>query len=605
MSTDSIVVLSILGVASVLFVTEWLRADVVALLVAVSLVMAGVLTPEAALSGFSSNAVIAIAALLVIGKAMVRSGVVGWLAERLHGVVRGSRLRLALVGTTAPGILSGVINIIAAVSIFIPAIQRLSRKTGVAPSRLLLPMAAACLAGANLTLIGASHNLVVNSLLDTAGVEGFGFFEFTPFGVVLFAAVVLYCLIPGRWLLPREGGDGAISDRPEGPDLLELYGIEESLWEIWIAPGAAAVGETVGTLRVGRGYGLAPVIVLREERQLSVESDDFRLEANDVLAVIGRAEQVDALAAATEGVVVLGRPDLDDEFSWTVFQLAEVTVPPRSDAVGKSLRELELRHDTQLSGIALWRQGRPVRAGVQGESLCAGDGVLLFGTREAVRRFDPAPHFLWVTRPAEAEAPPKLRKLGPVALGVLLLVIAVAALGWLPVSVAAATGAAVVVIAGILSPRRAYRSIDWKTVVIVAGMYPVGRALELSGAAADIAGLLVQVVGSAGPLAVMGGIAALSMLLTQVLHNAVVAVVMTPVAIQSAAAMGTDHKAFAMAVIAGASATFLLPVGHPAVMLVQRPGGYTLRDYLKFGAGLVGVVAAVLLTVAPVMWPFR
>lgn len=604
MDDQVLIVFVILGVAVLFFVTEWIRADLVAVLVTVSLVVSGILTPEEVFSGFSSNAVIAIAALLVVGAGLVRSGVVKWISERLQLLVRGRRFRTKLVTTAVPGILSGFINVIAAISIFIPAVMRLSRQNQIKPSKLLLPMAASSLVGANLTLIGAAHNLVVNDLLAASGVEPFRFFEFTRLGVVLLAAVLAYCMITGKRLLPERDVEGSESDRKDGADLLHTYGIGKRLWEIWIAPGSPVSGKTVHEIGIGRQYGLGVVMVLRDNKHFSVESADFRLNDHDVLALIGREEHIEALASENEGVVVMGRPDVQNEFSWSAFDIVDVVVPPRSEAAGQTLRQMKYREKTRLTGIALWREGGPIRTAVRDESLRPGDGILFFGTRDAVRHFSPAPYFAWLNPPAREEAPPELRRLGPVALAIMLVVILVAAMDWFPIAVAALAGAAMMVIVGILTPQKAYENIDWKTIVIVAGMYPVGRALDKSGAASEMAGLLINHAGAYGPLAVMGGIALFSILLTQAMHNAVVAVIMTPVAIQAAAVANVDPKAFAIAVIVGASATFLLPVGHPALMLVQRPGRYANTDYAKFGTGLVVIVFVVLMVVAPFLWSF-
>ena len=605
METQILIVFGILATAVLLFVTEWIRADLVAVLVTVSLAVSGILTPKEAFSGFSSNAVITIAALLVVGDGLVISGVVKRMSEHLQSLVKGRRLWMKLVGTAVPGLLSGFINIIAAISIFIPAILRLSRINKINPSKMLLPMAAAGLAGANLTLIGAAHNLIVNDLLRASGQEAFGFFEFTFLGGLILAAVLAYCVMTGKWLLPESKTQDEAADRRDGSDLLKTYGIETRLWEIRIEPGSPASGKTVHEIGFGRKYGLGVIVVRRKGAQLAVDNADFRLEDDDALALIGREDHVESLASENEGIMVMGRPDLQEKFSWSVFDIIDVVVPPRSKAVGQTLREIRYRKKTHLTAIALWREGQSIRTAVRDRALKPGDGILLFGTREAIRNFSPAPEFLWLTRPAREEAPPELRRLGPYALAIMAAIILTAAMNWLPVAVAALTGAAVLVMLGIFKRKKPYESIDWKTIVIVAGMYPVGLALEKSGAASQLAGVLENYAGGYGPAALMAGIALLSILLTQTMHNAVVAVIMTPIAIQTAASANVDPKAFAIAVIIGASATFLLPVGHPALMLVQEPGGYRTIDFFKFGIGLVVIVFAILMLVAPLLWPFQ
>ncbi len=624
MNADTIIIFSILGVAILFFITEWLRADLVAVLVTVALAVSGVLKPEEAFSGFASNAVIAIASLLVIGAGLVRSGVVKWLADRIQSLVKGNRFLLKTFSTGIPGVLSGFINIVAAVAIFIPAVLRLARQNDMQPSKLLLPMAATGLAGANLTLIGASHNLVVNDLLKESGADAFGFFGFTLLGAAIVVSVMVYHLLLGKWLLPEHGSNpdqgsnpdhgSNGSDGSDGSDgnsdgeeenLLETYQMEERLWEVVVRRESSAVGKSVNEIGIGEKYGLSVIMVIRNREQISVEDADFTLEAEDVLALGGRLERLHALTRDYDGLRVMGQPDPSEEFSWSLFDMVDLVVPPRSEAIGKTLREMDFRKKTGLTGIAIWRNGRPFRTDARDRTLEPGDGLLLFGDREDVREFKPEPDFLWINRPVRESSPPELRHLGPFALAIFMAVIVVAAMDWLSIAVAALFGAAAMVLIRVLTPAKAYESIDWRTIVLVAGMYPIGTALEKSGAASQIATLLTDSIGAYGPLALMAAIALLSILLTQAMHNAVVAVIMTPVAIQSANAMNFDPKGLAIAVIVGASATFLLPVGHPAVMLVQEPGGYTTRDYLKFGIGLVILVFGVLMGIAPLLWPLQ
>jgi di/tricarboxylate transporter len=577
------------------------RPDLVAVLAATGLALGGVLTPREALAGFGSPAVVAIASLLVIGAALVRTGVVRRIALSLQRIAGGSPTRLLLVSTGAPGLLSGFINIVAAVSVLIPAIRRLAQGGALPAPRLLLPMAYAGLMGANLSLIGASHNLVVHGLLEDAGHPGLGFFELTPLGAALVALTMIYSLLLGPRLLPRgvEGGGAGPPHRP----LEEIYGLSERLWQLWVRPDGGAAGRSLASLALSRAHGLAVVALERGDAQEPVDRGDLRLQGDDVLLVVGRRERAEGLAAAEPGLALLEPPREGQPFPASGAELAEVVVPPRSDALGRAVRACRLRERTGLTPVALWREDRPVRTDVAEQTLAPGDALLLYGPRSAMRGFEPAPEFLWSRPPREHEAPPELRRLAPASAALFLLTLGVAAAGWLPVAIATLLGAAALVTLGALGPAQAYRAVDWRTVVLVAGMLPMGTALEQTGVAARLAEGLAGALAPLGPRGVLAGVTVATMLLTQPLHNAAVAVIMTPVALTAAELAGADPRGFAVAVVAAASAKFLLPVAHPATLLVQGPGGYRGRDYLRFGLGLQVLVLALVVLLVPLLWP--
>ena len=603
MSVDAYLVLGILAAAVVFFSFDWIAAEIVAVIVLVLLAATGILSPREALSGFSSEAVAAVGGLLVIGAGLVRTGAVRWMADRLSTLAGGGIKGLLLISTAVPGVLSGFINIVAAVGIFIPAVLRLSRRSGQEPARLLLPMAVSALLGANLSLIGASHNLVVNGLLRQETQESFGFFEFTPVGIVLVAGIALYSLLVGRLTLGHEVRT-ASPDEPQGPDdLMGTYRLDERFWEVLVQPGSSACCSAVGEVGFGRNYGLGVLMVLRQGRHLAVEDGDFGIRPNDVLALIGRRERVEAFTRDHTGLVLMGQPQARKEFTWSVFDLVEVAVPPRSKWIGTTLREGGLRHRSGLTGVGLWREGRPVRTDVGNRELRAGDGILLFGSRSHVRDFSPDPDLVWVRKPHPQEAPLHLRKLAPAAVSIFLAVILSAAMGWVSIALAALAGAALMAVLGIMPPGRIYREVDWRTLILIGGMYPMGAALQKTGAAAGLADLVLRLVGDWGAVPALTAVGLLALLLTQPVHNAVAALIATPVALQVAMSMDANPKAFALAVMVGASASFLLPVGHPAPLLIREPGRYRNRDYLTFGTGAALFVLMVIAVVIPVLWP--
>jgi di/tricarboxylate transporter len=340
------VVFAILGTAMLLFITGWIRADIVAVLVLVSLAATGVLEVGEVLKGFSSEAVISIAGLLVLSAGLVRSGVVRWIAERLNDIAGGSRKRLTLMSTLVPGVLSGFVSDIATVSLFIPVVLRLARKNDIHSSKLLLPIAMAALAGGNLTIIGASHNLVVNDLLRSSGQSALGFFEIAPVGIALIISFAVYTLVMGQRLLPGENEKGAVESREDRTDLMRTYHLEDRLWEVLLLNDSSWVGKTLHEIAIGSGHGLTVLSVVRLDESQLLNRVDFVLEKDDMLLVSGRRTRVDKLVQEHPGLKVLGHPSQPEKFPSSSGELIEVVVPPRSPVVGKTMTDLDFRSET-------------------------------------------------------------------------------------------------------------------------------------------------------------------------------------------------------------------------------------------------------------------
>ena len=598
------VVFAILATAMLFFITGWIRADIVAILVLVALAATSILEVDEVLQGFSSEAVIAIAGLLILSAGLVRSGVVRWIAERLNDLAGGSRKRLTLTSTLVPGVLSGFVSDIATVSLFIPVVLRLARKNDMHRSKLLLPIAMAALAGGNLTIIGASHNLVVNELLQTSGQSALGFFELAPVGIALIISFSIYTLVVGQRLLPGEKDKGAPGSREDRTDLMRTYHLEDRLWEVLLEDDSSWRGKTLREVAIGSGHGLTVFSVVRHDQPQLLNRGDFVLEKDDVLLVSGRRTRVDKLVQEHPGLKVLGHPSQPEKFPSSTGELIEVVVPPRSPVVGKTMTDLAFRSKTCLTGVAIWRVDNPIRTDVGTTPLQEGDALLLYGPGEQTRSYDPRPDFLWLHKPHQEEAPRKLRHMGKWAALIMAGVIVLAGFNLLPIAVAALGGAALMVLIGILPLQQLYQHVEWRTIVLVGGMYPLGLAMEKSGAAGLVSSLLADTLGQLGPLITMIGITLIALILTQTLHGAAVAVIMTPVALDTAGLLEVEPKAFAVAVIVGAAATYLLPEGHPAPLMVQSPGAYKTRDYLKFGAGLVVITLAVVAVLVPLLWPF-
>jgi di/tricarboxylate transporter len=571
------------------------------MLVLASLVLTGAIEPSEVFLGFSSFAVITIAGLMVIGEALVRTGVVRWVARRLERVIGTSRNRLLLINTGIPGLLSGFVNIVAAVSFFIPVILRLCKKTGFPQSKVLLPMACTALLGANLTLIGASHNLVVHSLLEEASGEGFAFFEFSAVGAALLLAALVYIFAGGRRLLPGDEQAPAPADVSVTPNLIKVYGLERRLFELWVSDDVEE-GLRLSDLALD-DHGLTLITMIRGGERLVFPGQESELAAGDLLLVQGREDVVQKYAQERPTVTFIGTPHTQLDYPLSMAELAEAVVPPRSSVVGQTIAELDLTREYGMTAIAIYRRDHPHRTGFAHMKLEEGDSILMYGPREKMREFEPKKELLIYFRPGEPAVSSRRKRLAPIAVAILLLVVVVAALEWFPIAVTAVAGAVLVGLLGMVPVEEAYDVIDWRTLVLIGGMYPLGVALGDSGAADVIGETLIVVLGDFGPLAVLAGIAVLTMALTQTMHNAAVAVIMAPIAINAANLMESSPTGFCVGVVVACSASFLLPFGHPASLLVQAPGGYTGGDYLRFGIGLNVIALLVTLLMVPLLWP--
>ncbi len=601
MNLDIIQIIIILVAVIIFFITGWVRMDIVPLLIPFFLIITGLVSSEEVFLGFSSSAVITVASLFVITTGLVRSGVVNRVADSLNRLTGKSDLRLMLAGTALPGFVAGFIIVTATVLFFMPTLMRMAFQAGVSRSRLLLPLVSSCLLGANLTLIGASHNLVVNSLLQDQLGYGFALFEFMPLGAILLLTGVLYSVFLGWRFLPAV--DPA-NDRPDDqrPDLIKTYDLVDRLWEVWVQEQSSAVGKTIRELGLGERFGLCVVAVVRSDQQMPAEQTELIIKNGDILLILGNEAKVKELTK-NEGLFFAGHPREQKKLPLSTAEMVEVVVPPRSSFIGKTLTEINFRENTGLSGIALWREGNPYRTDVGHIALQEGDGLLLFGDRAKTRSFKPGKNFRWLHAPRREEAPLELRPYGPYAIMILLLVILSAALNWLPIAVAALTGAGCMVLIGLLKPREIYASIEWQAIILIGCLYPLGLALQNSGASSLLAETLLAVSNN-NPVMVLALISLGSIILTQPMHNVAAAVIMTPVALNAAQALSVNPKTFVIAVVIGSSAAFMMPIGHPMTLLVQKPGRYRAVDYLKYGAGLSLLGFFVIMIAAPLFWPF-
>ncbi|HSJ56126.1 MAG TPA: SLC13 family permease [Anaerolineae bacterium] len=582
--------LGILVVAVVLFATELLRVDVIALLVLLALGLTGLVGAEELFSGFASPAVVTVWAVYIVSGALFRTGVADFLGERIVRVAGTSEPRLIAIIMLTCGVMSAFMNNIGATAVLLPAVAGISRQAKVPLSKLLIPLSFSSLLGGNMTLIGTPPNVLAASLLTEAGLPSLGFFDFFPTGAIVFAAGIVYMVFVGRHLLPVR----------QPVEEVQAAALREYVSEVRVPAESKLVGQTLAESGLGAEYDLTVVAIVRDEETPGAVNPQMPLEAGDLLLVEGTLDRLvrarDALGLVIEAERKWELDDLDSE----EVHVVEATLAPRSRMEGRTLRGMHFRDRYGFTALAISRHGAVVTRRLRDARLQFGDALLLVGPRERLAELQEEGDFL-VLEPLERDV--RRRQKAPIAVGAMGLALALVVLADFPIAMAMVIGAVVVVLGRSLTMDEAYQSIEWRSVFLIAGMLPLGMAMESTGTARFLAGLIVDVLGPLGPLAILAGIYLLAGLITEPMSNAAATVLMVPIAIDVALGLGANPQPFVLATVIGASTSFLTPVGHQANVLVLGPGGYRFFDYTRVGGPLNVVLMAVTLIALPLIWP--
>lgn len=775
-------VLGILISAVILFVTERIRVDLVALLVLGSLALTGLVTPVEALSGFSNPAVVTVWAVFILSGGLSRTGVANMVGRQVLRLAGSDEIRLTVVIMLTAGVLSAFMNNVGVVALLLPVVMDIARRTERPPSKLLMPLAFGSLLGGLNTLIGTPSNILISDALRDYGLRPFQMFDYTPVGVAITLVGVAFMALVGRHLLPARDMAKELSSAQM--DLGKFYELSERMFVVRMPDDSVLAGRSLAESRLGSALGLNVIAILRDgqtelspdpgtllypgdrllvegrpdeldelrgRRHLVIENDspavqklisdeikvgevelssrslfvghtlrqlDFRhrfginvlaiqrngvprrtnvksmvLQPGDILLVHGPCEQLEALQnvpdfhgfrpvsvaevaesyrlherlialrVAPESMLAgrtLAESRLGDAFGLTVLSIArdgaihlipdtkeelragdlllvkgkpesmlalrglqnlvidpeippdlgeleservgmvEVVLSPHTNLAGQTPRQLHFREKYGLSVLAIWRGGQAYRSNLRDMTLRFGDAMLLYGPREKLNMLSREPDFLVLTEVSEESLKPGKAPLATLIMAAVLLPVI---LGWLPIAIATVVGGALMVLVGCLTMEEAYRVIEWKAVFLIAGMLPLGFAMERTGAARFLAEGVVNTVGGLGPLAVVTSLFVLAAVASQVMPNPAVVVLLAPIALNTAGDMGMSPYALMMTVALSASASFLSPVAHPTNVLITGPGGYRFTDYIKVGLPLTLVVLGVTLLVLPIFWP--
>ena len=620
-----ITTLIILALSAVFFVNGKLRSDLVALCALVLLIVFNILTPEEALSGFSNPIVIMMVGLFVVGGAIFKTGLAKMISSKILRLAGKSELKLFILIMMVTAFIGAFVSNTGTVALMLPIVVSMAASANISPGRFLMPLAFASSMGGMATLIGTPPNLVVDEVLSNAGFTDLSFFSFTPIGVicVLIGLVVLIPLSKFFLVKKEDGKDTKTTTGHSPKELAKKYQLSDNLYRIQIRPGSRIGGKKLQELNITQAYNLSILEIRRQSSSQgrflktvdqSLAGPHTELQENDILYVFGPFEKVNQFAKEqnleltdthvseyVEGAEV-------EKLSVREIGIAEVLLMPDSKLINKVVKDSGFRDKYSVNILGIQRKGEYILNDIKDIKMHAGDILLIQGTWDSIARMSQK-QSQWVVlgQPLEEASKVTLDYKAPVAALIMVLMIAAMVFDFIPIPPVAA-----VIIAGILmvltgcfrNVEEAYKTINWESVVLIAAMLPMSLALEKTGASNLISEKLVSGLGDYGPLVLMTGIYFTTSLLTMFISNTATAVLVAPIALQTAIAINVSPYPFLLAVTVGASMCFASPFSTPPNALVMSAGKYTFMDYVKVGLPLQIVMGIVMVFILPLLFPF-
>lgn len=620
-----ITTLIILALSAVFFVNGKLRSDLVALCALVLLIVFNILTPEEALSGFSNPIVIMMVGLFVVGGAIFKTGLAKMISSKILRLAGKSELKLFILIMMVTAFIGAFVSNTGTVALMLPIVVSMAASANISPGRFLMPLAFASSMGGMATLIGTPPNLVVDEVLSNAGFTDLSFFSFTPIGVicVLIGLVVLIPLSKFFLVKKEDGKDTKTTTGHSPKELAKKYQLSDNLYRIQIRPGSRIGGKKLQELNITQAYNPSILEIRRQSSSQgrflktvdqSLAGPHTELQENDILYVFGPFEKVNQFAKEqnleltdthvseyVEGAEV-------EKLSVREIGIAEVLLMPDSKLINKVVKDSGFRDKYSVNILGIQRKGEYILNDIKDIKMHAGDILLIQGTWDSIARMSQK-QSQWVVlgQPLEEASKVTLDYKAPVAALIMVLMIAAMVFDFIPIPPVAA-----VIIAGILmvltgcfrNVEEAYKTINWESVVLIAAMLPMSLALEKTGASNLISEKLVSGLGDYGPLVLMAGIYFTTSLLTMFISNTATAVLVAPIALQSAIAINVSPYPFLLAVTVGASMCFASPFSTPPNALVMSAGKYTFMDYVKVGLPLQIVMGIVMVFILPLLFPF-
>jgi len=618
-----VITLIILVLSAVFFMSGKVRSDLVALCALISLLIFQILTPEEALSGFSNSVVIMMVGLFVVGGAIFQTGLAKMISSKILKLAGKSELRLFLLVMLVTSAIGAFVSNTGTVALMLPIVVSLAVSAGMNPSRLLMPLAFASSMGGMMTLIGTPPNLVIQNALTSAGFEPLSFFSFLPVGLICVTIGTLVLMPLTKWFLSKKGKKQEVNASGKSLNqLVKEYGLSSNLFRLRADTSSLLVGKTIIDLDVRRKYGLNILEVRRgdisQNRFLKtitqkLAEPDTVMQEQDVLYVTGEVESVerfaeDYLLEMLDGHTTEEAAKANNSLDFYDIGIAEIVLMPSSNFANRTVKDADLRGKFNVNVLGIRRKKEYILQDLGNEKMHSGDVLLVQGTWQDIARLSKEDAD-WVVlgQPLNEAAKVTLDYKAPVAAAIMVLMVVMMVFDFIPVAPVTA-----VMIAGVLmvitgcfrNVEAAYKTINWETIVLFAGMLPMSLALEKTGASEYISNSLVTGLGSYGPIVLMAGIYFTTSLMTMFISNTVTAVLMAPIALQSALQIGVSPVPFLFAVTVAASMCFASPFSTPPNALVMPAGQYTFMDYIKVGLPLQVIMGIVMVFALPLLFPF-
>jgi di/tricarboxylate transporter len=590
LTTEMILVMIMIGLAVFLFIAEWIRVDMVAILMTVTLPLLHLVTPKEAFSGFSSNAVISIIAVIIIGAGLDKTGLINRVVNPVMKLAGNSSSRVVIAMGATVAVISSFMQNIGAAALFLPAIKRVSKSMNISLSQMLMPIGFCAILGGTITLVGCSPLILLNDLLAPFNLEPFGLFDVSPIGLALVGSGIVFFIFFGRFVLPKgKSGDSGSSDE-------SIKGLESSYehlgdpFELKV-PGNFTDFRDPLTIKDIREKYLVNVVAIagRDGFKFISVAPDMEIRSDADIVVYGLQENVEKMAKEL-GITIKDSLDVfKNEMSAAISGTIEAVVAPRSDLIGKTLKKAHFWEQFQVNPLAIYRSDKAFYSGLSDFVLRSGDSILLQGTWERFNILQERHNFIFTTPVSEVLKPQKSLIAGFwLALAIVMIIIFK-----IQLSVCLMTGAFGMIVCRVLTIDEAYKAVDWRTIFLLAGLIPLGIATEKTGAAAWIAHTLLTLIGDVSPVVLLTAIAVLSTFFTLVISNVGATVLLVPLVVNMAMAAGVDPRMAALVVGLATSNSFMLPT-HQVNALYMGPGRYRSVDFIKAG-GIMTVLFIVVL----------
>ncbi|MFW5706475.1 MAG: SLC13 family permease [Bacteroidota bacterium] len=594
---EIIIVLVVLVLALIMFASEKFSVDVVALLIMAILIVTGIVSPQEGVAGFSNSATVTVAAMFILSAALFKSGAVLGLGNKLASLFQ-KNFWLAIIATMmAVGLVSAFINNTPVVAIFIPIMAGAAAKSGHSLGKMLMPLSFASMFGGLCTLIGTSTNILVSGIASEHDLEPFAMFEMTKMGLIFFGAGLIYMVVIGIRLIPKRGN---------GEGLVQKFGMGEYLTEIVLGENAGSVGLKIKDSPLTKKLDIDILEINRKGQRFFMPGAQMVLEKGDILKVRCDLEKIKTLMER-EGVQLKTREKFaDQDLEDDNVVLVEAIIAPNSEFEGKTVKQISFRQKYGATVLAIRHRGEIMRDKVATTVLRSGDTLLIEAERsklDMLRELELHGRntFLIVNEVGFEKF--KTNKIIYVV-GTILGIVALAAFNVMPIMVAALLGCLFLILTNSITMEEAYRAIDWKVIFLLAGAMSLGIAMDNSGAAVLLSGLLIEGAGTLGPTAVISILYLITVILTSVMSNNASAVLLAPIAIAGANSIEVDPRPFLMAITFAASSSFMTPIGYQTNTMIYGPGRYKFADFVKVGAPLNLIFWIIATFLIPVFFPF-